>query len=90
MVLLLFRIVAVAAAVFSSYLWLRCLIIMLRRSGGAARKGASVGWPNLTMSLGGCLVLIGIASEEPHSVHPIVIIGVGITVAAIGAVLRRG
>jgi hypothetical protein len=77
---LLYRIVTVPIAAFFSCVWTWSLIGMLRRSGGAVRKGGSAGWPNLILSLGACLLLIGFASEESHSAYPIVIMGVGIIV----------
>jgi hypothetical protein len=89
MSLLLYRIALVPVAAFFTCVWIWSLIGMLRRSGGAVRKGGSAGWPNLILSLGGCLLLIGFASEEPHSAYPIVIMGVGIIVIAGGLVLRR-
>jgi hypothetical protein len=89
MSLLLYRIALVPVAAFFTCVWIWSLIGMLRRSRGAAWKGGSAGWPDLILSLGACLFLIGLASEEPHRAYPIVITGVGIIVMGGGLVLRR-
>lgn len=89
MALLLLRITALVLAAIFFFQSIRDLIVLLRRPKGTIGKDGSGGWPNSISRLGVCLVLIAIASDEPHRNYPFAIIGAGIILIVIAGVLRR-